>query len=316
MAAGKAITWPVPYSGSTPTVYCHIIDGAGSIYRFGSTNAFETYTTANIAEYKLAATELGTDSRMFQVALPTDATDIPAGGYYVVGRTQAGGSPAEADAINYEGWFAFDGTNWSYIGGPVASVTGAVGSVGSGGITAASIATGAIDADAIAADAVTEIQAGLSTLDAAGVRAAVGLAAANLDTQLTTIDDFLDTEVAAIKAKTDNLPASPAAVGSAMTLASGAITAAVVATGAIDADAIATDAAQEIADAILDRTDGVETSLTLRQALRLVVAAASAKLSGAATTTIVIRNYGDTKDRITATVDANGNRTAITYDLT
>lgn len=42
-----------------------------------------------------------------------------------------------------------------------------------------------------------------SGLDAAGVRAAVGLASANLDTQLSTIDDLLDTEVAAIKAKTD-----------------------------------------------------------------------------------------------------------------
>ncbi len=52
----------------------------------------------------------------------------------------------------------------------------------------------------------------ISTLDAAGVRTAVGLASANLDTQLTAIDDFLDTEVAAIKAKTDLIPASPAAV--------------------------------------------------------------------------------------------------------
>lgn len=45
----------------------------------------------------------------------------------------------------------------------------------------------------------------LNDLSAAGVRAAVGLASANLDTQLSTIDDFLDTEVAAIKAKTDSL---------------------------------------------------------------------------------------------------------------
>ena len=51
---------------------------------------------------------------------------------------------------------------------------------------------------------------GGSGLDAAGVRAAVGLASANLDTQLSTIDDLLDTEVAAIKAKTDNLPTDPA----------------------------------------------------------------------------------------------------------
>jgi len=47
-------------------------------------------------------------------------------------------------------------------------------------------------------------------LDAAGVRAAIGLASANLDAQLLAIDDYLDTEIAAIKAKTDNLPADPA----------------------------------------------------------------------------------------------------------
>lgn len=61
-------------------------------------------------------------------------------------------------------------------------------------ITAAKIATDAITADKIAAnaigaselasDAVTEIQSGLSTLDAAGIRTAVGLVSANLDTQL------------------------------------------------------------------------------------------------------------------------------------
>jgi hypothetical protein len=51
---------------------------------------------------------------------------------------------------------------------------------------------------------------GLNDLDAAGIRSAVGLASANLDTQLTTIDDFLDTEVAAIKTKTDFLPSATA----------------------------------------------------------------------------------------------------------
>lgn len=56
-----------------------------------------------------------------------------------------------------------------------------------GVITAAVIATDAIDSDAIAASAVTEIQSGLSTLDAAGVRAAVGLASANLDTQIDAL---------------------------------------------------------------------------------------------------------------------------------
>jgi hypothetical protein len=58
-------------------------------------------------------------------------------------------------------------------------------------------------------------------LDAAGTRTAVGLATANLDTQLGTIDDFLDTEIAAIKLQTDKIPSSPAATGDAMTLTAG-----------------------------------------------------------------------------------------------
>lgn len=72
--------------------------------------------------------------------------------------------------------------------------------------------------------AISGITAG-SGLDAAGVRAAVGLASANLDTQLgaivtdtgtdlpatlATIAGYLDTEISAIKAQTDLIPASPA----------------------------------------------------------------------------------------------------------
>lgn len=73
----------------------------------------------------------------------------------------------------------------------------------------------------------------------------------------------------------------------------------------------------QIPDALLDRADAIETGLTLRTALRLLAAAEAGKLSGAATTTVVIRNaVADTKPRITATVDANGNRSAITTDLT
>jgi hypothetical protein len=64
------------------------------------------------------------------------------------------------------------------------------------------MAANTLTASALAADAVTEIQAGLTPLDAAGVRAAVGLATANLDAQLTNINT-----------KTTNLPAAPAAVG-------------------------------------------------------------------------------------------------------
>lgn len=99
-----------------------------------------------------------------------------------------------------------------------------------GWINAAAFASNAIDSTVLATNAVSEIASGVdsvltsthgsgnwttatgfSTLTSSDVRSAIGLASANLDTQLSTIDDFLDTEIAAIKSKTDNLPASPAA---------------------------------------------------------------------------------------------------------
>ncbi len=70
------------------------------------------------------------------------------------------------------------------------------------------------------------------------------------------------------------------------------------------------------ADALLDRVNGIETGITLRQANRAMLAESAGKLSGGATTTNTFRNAIDTKNRIVATVDADGNRTAITLDLT
>lgn len=80
----------------------------------------------------------------------------------------------------------------------------------SGLATASDLATvaGYIDTEVAAIKAVTDAlsprlpgSGTLSTLDATGVRTAVGLASANLDTQLSTIDTVAD----AIKAKTDSL---------------------------------------------------------------------------------------------------------------
>jgi hypothetical protein len=97
-------------------------------------------------------------------------------------------------------------------------------------------------------------------LDAAGTRTAVGLASANLDTQL------------------DALPT--AAENTAAVLAG-----------------------------------AVEGAVTVKQSLQLSNAAAASKLAGAATSTVTVRDLADTKNRITATVDADGNRTAVTTSL-
>ncbi len=98
-----------------------------------------------------------------------------------------------------------------------------------------------------------------------------------------------NTNITAIAAKVAPLPASPAAVSDIPT-------------------------ANANADALLDRTAGIQTNWTPRQGLRVILAALAGKLSGAATTTVVIRDPEDTKDRITGTVDASGDRTAVTYD--
>ena len=52
------------------------------------------------------------------------------------------------------------------------------------------------------------------------------------------------------------------------------------------------------------------------EAVKLILAAVAGKLSGAATTTATIRAADDSKARITATVDADGNRSAVTLDAT
>jgi hypothetical protein len=106
-----------------------------------------------------------------------------------------------------------------------------------------------------------------------------------------------------------------ASVSSALTSLSGRIPAALV-SGRIDANVgdLAGSALLTLADSILDRAGGVEVGFTLRESLRLILAALAGKLSGAATTTVTIRAANDLKPRITATVDADGNRSSLVLD--
>ncbi len=83
------------------------------------------------------------------------------------------------------------------------------GSIAADAITAAKIATGAIDADALATDAATEIAGAVWDLATSGHTTSATFGA-QLKTLLDTIATYIDTEVAAIKAKTDNLPSDPA----------------------------------------------------------------------------------------------------------
>lgn len=81
--------------------------------------------------------------------------------------------------------------------------------------------------------------------------------------------------------------------------------------GRIDATVDAAGMESGAIDAILDDAIG-DGTITLRQALRVLIAGMAGKISGAATTTVTIRNLADTADVVVATVDADGNRTAVT----
>lgn len=176
------------------------------------------------------------------------------------------------------------------VTGSVASVTGAVGSVT--GLTASNldvaVSTRASPTN-ITAGTITTVT-NLTNAPTAGdltatmktsVQTAAD-AAVTANTLVNAIAGYIDTEVAAIKAKTDNLPASPAAVGSAMTLTSGERT--------------------SVADSLLDRNMATGTDSggrTPRNALRFLRNKFS--ISG---TTLTVCAEDDTTTAWTSTVTA------------
>ena len=60
----------------------------------------------------------------------------------------------------------------------------------------------------------------------------------------------------------------------------------------------------------------LDGAYTAEESMRLFAAVLAGKLSGAGTATETFRDISDTKDRITATVDASGNRKVIILDAT
>lgn len=198
-------------------------------------------TTLNLSGTTVkTATDVETDTADIQSRLPAAlvsgrmSSDVIA----ISGDTTA--------ADNAEAFF--DGTGYAGTNNVIPTVS-SVTAIATGGITAASIAADAIGASELAADAVAEIADAVwdevlsghltasttgNALNAAGaagdpwttalpgaygsgtagkiigdnINATISSRASQ--SSLDTVDDFLDTEIAAIKAKTDNLPSDPA----------------------------------------------------------------------------------------------------------
>ncbi len=113
-------------------------------------------------------------------------------------------------------------------------------------------------------------------------------------------------DVTAIKAKTDNLPASPAAVGSAMTLT---VAYDAAKTAAQAGDEMTLTAGEEAALVAAVWAAALETGFSASRLLRIIAAAAAGKTSDGVT----FRNLGDTLNQIAGTATAAGIRSAATY---
>jgi hypothetical protein len=149
----------------------------------------------------------------------------------------------------------------------------------------------------------------INATTAAAIRADLGLGSANLDTQLAAIAGYIDTEVATANT---NISALIATVGVA-----GLGLSAIPKTGfklASDGlDAVLIEVGISAGPNLTDDSGTQLTSINARQAQAAILSACAAVLAGAATTTVTMKQAakpaGNT--RITATVDADGNRTAI-----
>jgi len=168
---------------------------------------------------------------------------------------------------------------------PAALVSGRIDA--SVGAMAANVMTAA----AAAADLTTELQSGLAT--AASLTTVEG--------KIDTIDDYLDTELAALTTAVADLPTN-AELATALGTADDAVLAAIAALNDIT-----------VADIIAGVADG---SYDLQEMMRVIFSACAGKSSGHESGTPAYRDAADTKNRISATTDANGNRTAVTLDAT
>lgn len=161
-------------------------------------------------------------------------------------------------------------------------------------------------------DAVWITATGFSTLDAAGVRTAVGLATANLDTQLTAMKG------AAFDTSTDSLEAIRnrgdaawiTAIGFSTLDAAGVRTAVGLSSANLDTQLAALPTATENADAILSRdVDNVEASAGEHTLCTIILASLESSVSG---TTWTIKRTDGSTTHATKTVTSSASADPIT----
>ena len=146
-----------------------------------------------------------------------------------------------------------------------------------------------------AGKAVSDAATDASNASSSASAASSGVSALN-DPTAATVATAVRSELATELARIDAATSSRSAPGAAMTLTSG------------ERDAIAA--------ALLDLSNGVESSVTMRQALRLMAAGLAGQAAGLGTTNVTFAAANNSgTNRITSTVDTDGNRSSVTLSL-
>ena len=166
-------------------------------------------------------------------------------------------------------------------------------------------------------NAATTITTGLTTTFTGNLTGSVGSvtgAVGSVTGAVGSVTGLTASDVGAIKLKTDNLPSDPAdqsfiiaATDALATLIDALPTNAELAAALASADD-AVLAQVALVKAKTDLIPGTQDGLTFAQQMILMAAVLLGKASGLETTTAIYRAADDSKGRVTATVDADGNR--------
>lgn len=256
-----------------------------------SVNTIDDFLDTEIAAIKAKTDSLPSD--------PADASDIAASFTTVNGKldtiddfldTEVAAIKAKTDNL------PSDPADASDITAAFSTVNSTLSTIGGYIDTEVAAVLAAVDTEVAAIKAKTD---GLPSDPADASDIATSFATVN--TKLDTIDDLLDTEIAALTTAVNDVPTN-AELATALAAADDAVLA-----------AIAGLTIPSVADILAGVVEG---SITLKGALRLCLAVLAGKSSGGGTATVTFRDVADAKARVTATVTADGNRTAITRDIT
>lgn len=275
------LSWRGLATGSTD--YVTIRSTARQYWNTSGTPAFENLTVANWANYAIALTETPASSYFYVGSWP--ATLSTAGFYWVDVFRQLGAGAAISDMLLGTLLGYWDGTTFKPWADDLANWLGTLPLALSSQQVQAVVPTSTVVAS-ISGDVGGKVLGG-----GASVISAVGA----------------QTDVQTIKGRAINDPGATVTIGTNV---------AQVGSQMDLVNAPNATALTDIANTLLDLASAIETGLSPRAAMKLIAAACAGTASGLATTTAVYNNaFANTKPRITATVDANGDRLSIVYDI-